>query len=59
VTETEALERLRALRDSNDPKVQHSQADEILLEFLRSNGYREISDAYDGIVESARWWACA
>ena len=49
----EAIAKLAAMFSDSD----HSDADDVLLAFLRSNGHSEIADAYDQLINRAgNWW---
>ena len=62
----EIIEKLKLLK--NDPlKVEgveaydinayvHIKADELVIEFLRTNGFLEIADAYDDINTVTKFW---
>ena len=42
-----------------DPEKAHTAADDILLDWARANGGRDVAAAYDAVVERSGWWACA
>lgn len=42
-----------------DPDADHGYADNLLLEALRVAGRGDVADAYERLVERARWWATA
>lgn len=44
--EAEALYRLRTLPDEG-LEMAHGKADEILVQFLRDNGFPDVADAFD------------
>ena len=58
MTKEEAIGGLRDL-PKHDTEMAHAQADEILIEFLASNGYSDITDVYDEIKEyhGGFWYA--
>lgn len=58
MTPDTAVEELDDL-DHNDPDSAHSRADSILLELLRDEGYDDVVDAYEALVERCGWWATA
>ncbi len=39
-----------------DPDCAHARADEILLEFIIAAGFADIADAYEQLLNKARWW---
>jgi hypothetical protein len=55
VTEKEAIKQLSELTRS-DPEVSHGRADDILLAFLRSNGFGAVSDAYEEAEVRVGFW---
>ena len=52
-----AVKQLREL-DPADPDAAHSQADQIVLEYLKYQA-PEIAKAYDDLVGRCAWWATA
>ena len=55
MTELEAIKKLNEL-SSGDPEVSHTQADDIVLEFLRSNGHHELVDAWEEAEARIGFW---
>lgn len=45
--------------DENDPEDAHSQADGLILEFLKLNGFEDVAQAYEDVVNRCAWWATA
>jgi len=45
--------------DMREPECAHGEADDILLDWARDNGGKEVAKAYDAVVNRAPWWACA
>jgi hypothetical protein len=58
MTEQEAIDKLNALTGS-DTEADHSDADEILLEFLAANGHQGLVKAWDDACERTGgfWYA--
>lgn len=55
MTGHEALEQMRALYDTRgDNEADHTEADKILVELLRSLGFNALCDIYDSFV---KWYA--
>lgn len=54
----EAVNKLNAILtwDSRDSERAHLDADSILLEFLMSQGFREVVDAYEKARSSVGFW---
>jgi hypothetical protein len=49
--------RLKDLMEGvDDPEQTHIEADAILLEFLHSQGYRNITKAYQELQEKVGFW---
>ena len=59
--DTRSMRYVRELNGINtdDPEAAHGMADEILLRYLRAIGHERVADAYDQVVERARWWGAA
>ena len=55
MTKDEAVTMLKCL-DEGDNERAHAEADEILLEFLRTNGYEEIADAFEDAADRITFW---
>ena len=56
MTEQEAVEKLRAICQDNDPEAEHCDADELLVEFLRAQGFCELADTFDELSQNF-WYA--
>lgn len=56
MSEDEALEEMRKWsgEDRGDIEIAHSEADEILIRFLRANGYSRLADEYEDVE---KWYA--
>jgi len=54
MSEAEAIEQLRALDDLHDTEVEHSRADDILCEFLRTNGFAALAEQF--VKQSQHYW---
>lgn len=54
MTREEAVEKLKALHKNGDRESAHVYADEILCEFLKSLGYSDVVEAWDGV---GKWYA--
>jgi len=50
MNEKEAISRLNNI-ETNDIEVAHIKADEILLEFLRYNGFEAVANMWDTVDE--------
>lgn len=61
MTELKAVEVLKELQAvaKVDPERAHSAADSLLLDFIASQGFSNVTQAYDKLIKSAAWWACA
>lgn len=49
----DAVARLERLQGAPDPEIAHQQADQVLCEFLRAIGHREVADEFDAVE---RWY---
>lgn len=47
--EEETIDRLKKLVNSDDPEIAHSEADDILCEFLKQQGCQELVEVYEQI----------
>lgn len=56
MTSEEAIVELRSHDTEGDPEIAHSDADEVLLEVLRSNGFGEVADAYEQTRRRIGFW---
>jgi hypothetical protein len=58
MTEQQAIDKLNALT-GEDPKSEHLSAEEILKEFLNTNGASGVADAFDDASSRGRgfWYA--
>jgi hypothetical protein len=56
MTEDEAVKKLKELETMNDPEAEHSTADGILCQFLRSLGYNRVADQFEEQAQSY-WYA--
>lgn len=52
--EKEAIERMKGYVDSADPEQAHSEADDILFDFLKSQGYEDLAEMFDQVP---KWYA--
>ena len=51
----EAIKKLHALKDCDDPERAHGEADDVLIEYLRAIEEPEIAGAWE--VISPKWYA--
>jgi len=51
----EAIANLQQL-DDGDIEQAHEEADQILLDVLRSNGFAEVADAWDAAADRISFW---
>lgn len=49
----DALQQMKALQDRDDFDVAHLEADGILCDFLRSQGYDQLVDLFEGV---GKWY---
>lgn len=60
MTEQDAIQELSVIADKletkpgYDEEPAHAEADEVLIEFLKANGYAKLAEAYDSIP---KWFA--
>lgn len=54
MTKDEALRRMKECVRSGDPEIAHSNADDILCEFLRDLGHGDLVDIY---CDVDKWYA--
>jgi hypothetical protein len=54
MTAQQAIEKLNAL--GGDPEADHSQADDILLEFIKTNGGEEVEKAWQEACRRCGFW---
>jgi len=60
MTENEAIAGLKALADiPRDNEAVHGDADQMLLDFLRANGFAAVADAWEdlAVVVGGFWYA--
>lgn len=50
----ELIEVLRTINDDNDEEAAHCRAEELLMIFLKNNGYPDVAAAYE--KASQDWW---
>lgn len=51
------IDQLRAILDKpHDAEVAHSEADAILLLFLRDHGFSDIADTYEEVRDKVGFW---
>jgi hypothetical protein len=55
MTREEAVAALRALQRGNS-EARHSEADDILIAFLRDAGYADVADAWCEAEERIEFW---
>ena len=55
MTSQEAVEALNNL-SCGDPESAHGQAEDIIMEFLASNGMGEVSDAFEKARDRIGFW---
>jgi hypothetical protein len=55
MTEQEAIATLNAI-PRRDAEHAHAAADQLLVDFLRSNGHAALADAYDAFQEDVGFW---
>lgn len=55
MTPDEAVKLLEAL-SSIDPETSHVLADQVLVDFLRSNGFADVADAFDAASDRIGFW---
>lgn len=56
MTKEEAIKRLSEFREWDDPEAAHVEADDILLEYLDSNGHKEVADAWKAVHSLVGFW---
>ena len=58
MTEEEAIIKMREPieKDNLDNEWIHINADEVLVEFLKTNGFRKIADAYEDVQNDIDFW---
>ena len=56
MTEDEAVEKLKQICQDNDPESEHCDADELLVEFLRDQGFPELANTFDELSQNF-WYA--
>ena len=54
--EQEALNKLKEIALDDDTEKRHIKADELIIDFLRVNGFKELSTAYCKLTDDA-WYA--
>jgi hypothetical protein len=58
MTEEEAVAKIIEISNTTGPgkdaEWQHPQGDDVLVSFLRSNGFERLADAFDKAAE--HWW---
>lgn len=55
MTEQEAIEQIEALT-SADPEMAHPQAEEILCDFLKAQGFTALASAFNEAVDRCDFW---
>ncbi len=60
MTELEAIDALGDIvaDTKGDPEAMHSEVDELLLDFLESQGFKELVESVSKVQEGHNWW-CA
>ena len=48
------IDKLEALEDSGDPEAEHTQGDQLISQFLRDLGHKDVADAFDAARQD--WW---
>lgn len=56
MNEQEALNKLKEIALDEDTEVRHIKADELIIDFLRANGFKELSMAYTKLTDDV-WYA--
>lgn len=57
MNEQEALNKLKEIAlDDDDTEKRHIKADELIIDFLRVNGFKELSTAYCKLTDDV-WYA--
>ena len=41
---------------NGDPEMAHGSAEDIVMEFLRVEGYRDVAEAFENAVERCNFW---
>lgn len=52
MTEQEAVEAIKEICKDKDAEREHLAAEEVLLRFLRENGFEELSKVYDELSQN-------
>lgn len=55
MTQAEAIKQLNALK-KGDNEATHAEAEEILCEFLKTNGHAAIADAFNAAQHRCEFW---
>ena len=55
MTEKEAIEKLNKLQGT-DQEAEHGVADDILVEFLKTNSHEELAHAFEECAERVVFW---
>jgi predicted GNAT family N-acyltransferase len=56
MTEQEAIEKLEEIVNTKDTETAHIDADDLISDFIRANGFEKLADAYDEAA-SGFWYA--
>ncbi len=56
MTQQEAIDALDKKALKGDNEIAHQIADGVLLDFLRSNGFAAVADAYDKARDDVGFW---
>lgn len=56
MTHDEAIRKLNAMKDGDDPEHQHVRAEEIILRYLRDHDARGIAEAFEAATERVGFW---
>ena len=55
MTAKEAVEKLNALTNE-DPETAHVDAEDIVLELLRTTGFKDVAKAYKAAIDRCGFW---
>ena len=56
MTEQEAIAKIKSLIDSQDNELAHVIRDEVLIQFLKDNGFKELAEAAETIEDTICFW---
>ena len=56
MTEREAIEKLKKIDENPNTERRHVDADELIVTFLKDQGYNELADVYEDITNDV-WYS--